>query len=255
MTQAPSRNLDTRTTPSVTPVQSCPGRVDHHRLLRMRPAQSQPVHDHARLRERERQKGPDREQGDQMIGDSAECDQKPRRQHRQDDDALRVDKPAPSVGESAGQKAVGGDHPAKPREIGKAGVGRQCQNAEHRTDRDVVKHPAANHGGHQLRESALVTGLTRLGRADPIGAAQEGDTSQHHRQEADDGRQGALGVGNGRLAKGGHSIADGLNARHGRAAAGKGPHQDPKRSPPSWPRAAVAGASTGTGWPSRQNRS
>ena len=77
MTQAPSRNLDTRTTTSVTPVLTAPAALIAIDFFAVRPAQSPPVHDHARLRERERQKRTDRKQGYQVIGDAAERDQKP----------------------------------------------------------------------------------------------------------------------------------------------------------------------------------
>ena len=101
MTQAPSRNLDTRTTTSVTPVQTAPAALIAIDFRACAPPSAPPVHDHPRLRERERQERPDREQRDQMIGDAAEGDQESRREHRQDEDALRVDEPAASVGEPA----------------------------------------------------------------------------------------------------------------------------------------------------------
>ena len=45
------------------------------------------------------------------------------------------------------------------------------------------------------------------------------------------------------------AVADRLDARHRRAAAGERPHQDPQPTRPSAPRAGAAGATTGSGWP------
>ena len=59
---------------------------------------------------------------------------------------------------------------------------------------------------------------------------------------------------NGRLAEGGDAVADGLDAGHGRAAAGEGSHQDPERRRRRRPAAGAAGGTTGTGRPPASDR-
>ena len=229
VTQAPSVNFETRTTASVIAVQIAPRPLIDHRPRRARAAIATPVLDHPRLRERERQEGPHGEQRDQGIGDPSEDDEQGARQSRQDQDAVRVDQPAAPVGEGVGQEAVLRDHPAEAGEVGEPGVGRQRQHRQHRADRDVVEDPLAHDRRDELRQHALVPRPPGLGGADAIGPAEEGDAGQEDRQQRDDRRQGAARVADRRLAERGDAVADRLDARHRRAAAGERPHQDPQR--------------------------
>ena len=65
--------------------------VDRHRTAGTRTADSAPVLDHPGLREREGKECPDREKGDQAVGDPAEQDEQGTREARQHEDALRID--------------------------------------------------------------------------------------------------------------------------------------------------------------------
>ena len=75
ITQAPSRNLDTRTTPRVTPVESAPAALITIDFLACRPPSrtqctTMPACDSVNAK-----KAPIANKRDQMIGDPAKCDQ------------------------------------------------------------------------------------------------------------------------------------------------------------------------------------
>ncbi len=78
-----------------------------------------------------------------------------------------------------------------------------------------------------MRENALVALLAGRGGADAVGPAEEGDAAQHQHQDRDhDGEREARGI-RGRFAERLHAIAHRLDARHGGAAAGERPQQEP----------------------------
>ena len=141
---------------------------------------------------------------------------------------MRIDQPSAAMGERVGKVAVLGDHPAKTREIGESGIGRERQHDQDRSDGDVVEYALADDGRDKLREDALIAGLARLGGADAIHVAEVCDAGQQKRQQGDDRGECAAGVDDRRVAERADAVADRLDARHRRAAAGERPHQDPE---------------------------
>ena len=114
------------------------------------------VDDHAGLGEREAREHADRVQGDQRAGVTAERDDQPGRDQRQDDDAVRVHEAVAAVGQLARQVAVLRDERRHPREVGERGVGREDQDGEGRDLQHEVHRTVAEHVTANDREQRLV---------------------------------------------------------------------------------------------------
>ena len=115
-----------------------------------------------------------------------------RRQAGQDVDPERVHEPASAGREDPRQKAVLGDETAEPRKVGEAGVGRQREDHQDRTDADVVEQSGSDNGRDQLRQDALIAGDAGLGGTDVVSASKVGDAGQQHDQDPDDRRERPL---------------------------------------------------------------
>src|ERR1700682_5483039 len=94
----------------------------------MRTSLFAPVHDHAGLRKREGQKGADGIKRDKPVGDAAEKDKNAATENRQDDDAVGVHEPPPTVGEVVREIIVLCYGVAEARKISEGGVGGQREN-------------------------------------------------------------------------------------------------------------------------------
>src|SRR5271165_1359257 len=90
-----------------------------------------PVLNHAGLREREGEEGPDGEEGDQVVGDASKTNQQSSRKPGQDENSMRVNQPPAAVGKTPRHEAVLRDDPAETGKIGKSGVRREGQHAKH----------------------------------------------------------------------------------------------------------------------------
>ena len=132
--------------------------VDQRALHPARTAILPPVHDHAGLGERERQKRAHGIERDQPVGHSAEKNQHAATEYRQHHNAVGIDEPPPAVAENVRQVVVLRDGAAEPRKIGKGGVGRKRQNQQNRADRQVVEDSLAKNRGREHGEHALIAG-------------------------------------------------------------------------------------------------
>ena len=207
------------------------GEVDQVRApvgLRSRRHRPAPVNHHAGLRQRECQEGADREQRDQIIGDPAEREQEQARGAREIENADREDEPPAGDREGSRQIAILRDHPAQTRKGDEARIGRQRQHAQERRDGDIVQHALADDRSRELRKNAAIVGLRLVCGADAISCREIRDADQEKAQNNDDRRQCAMAIPDRRIAEFAHPVADRLDARHGGAAAGKGPQQQPE---------------------------
>ena len=87
-----------------------------------------PVDDHAGLRKRKGQKSADGIERYEAIGDTAKKNKKAAAQHRQDNDAIAIDKPPPAVREGVREVVILRDGAAEARKIGESGVGGERKN-------------------------------------------------------------------------------------------------------------------------------
>ncbi len=128
--------------------------VDDHAVQCAFAALSLPVHHHARLREREREKRADGEQRDQPIGDAAKDDQQERSEAYQRNDAVGVKQAAAADLEHVRQVVVHRDGARKTGEVGVRRVRREREHREDRADGEVVEPAAAHDRGGKLRQDA-----------------------------------------------------------------------------------------------------
>ena len=111
----------------------------------------QPVHHHAGLRERKRQKRANRIQRNQPVCHALEQDQDQRRKARQRIDAMREQQPPPAQHKHMRQVVPHRNRPRQPRKTRERRIRAQRkapdQHAAHR--RDVIKPCPAKHRRHQ----------------------------------------------------------------------------------------------------------
>jgi hypothetical protein len=224
---APSINFASSTTTVVVPVTKAPSPFTSAFFTHPGAAVFAPMHDHAGLREREREKRSDRIERDQPVSYTPEKNENTATEYCQHDNSVGVDQPPSAVAENVWQVIVLGDGAAEPRKIGEGGVRGQRQNNEDGADRQIVKGSFAKNRGCEHGEHALVAGLARIGGCDSIHLYEIRDSSEQHGQKKNDCGETALRVLDGRLAEGLYSVADSFYSGQSRAAASEHLEQKP----------------------------
>jgi hypothetical protein len=188
-----------------------------------------PMLDHAELREREGEKRADGVERNEAIGDAAEKYEQRGGEQREDDDAVGVDEPAAAERENVWEIIVVRDRAAEARKIGERGVGGERENEKDRGDGEVVEISAAENGGDEEREQALVAGLARVGGGDAVSSCEIGNSCQKNGENHDDDGERALGIFHGGFAERFDAVTDGFDAGESGATAGESFEQEPDR--------------------------
>ena len=225
MIHAPSCAFVTATTIRTMPVTSAPVPLMAALVSPPGTAKLSPVHDHARLRQREGHEHADHVQRNQRVSVAAEDDEEDAGERAEAENAVREREPVALVHELPRKMAIAGQDRREPGKIRVRGIGRQHED-QHRRGLDEVVGDAAplEDTARQLRDHGFV-----LTRVDLVRVRQQRDPEEHRDRQYrhDDHRRG--GVAGFRRPEGRHAVGDGLHAGHGRAPVGERPQQQQQR--------------------------
>ena len=124
------------------------------------------VHDHARLRQRERHEEADREQRDERADFAAERDEQNAGGEHQHEDPVREHEAVAPVRELPWKEFVARDDARQAREVRERGVGRQRENRRGRDLQEHVERSVPEHLAAHDRQQRLVGAQrgTQMGR-------------------------------------------------------------------------------------------
>ena len=187
-----------------------------------------PVDHHAGLRHGEGHECTDGEEGYQPIGDPFEDDEQQSGRCAEVEDTHREHEAPADNRERGGKETVLGNNSAHPRKIGKAGVRRERQNAQHAPDRQIVEPAVADDSAGELRQHALVSLLSLIHGGDAIHRNEITDAREQDPKDADDRGECAVPVFDVRFTERADPVAHRLHARHCGTTARERPQQSPK---------------------------
>src|SRR4029077_12063778 len=187
----------------------------------MRTTLSPPMHHHAGLRKREGQESSDGIERDEPIGDTAKENEESTTEHREDNDAVRVDQAPAAVPEGVREVIVLRDGAAEAGEIRKGGGGGKREDDENGGDGQIVEIALAKDGGDEHGKKALVPGLAGSGCNDAVSLHEIRNSRQQHGQNKNNHGESALRVLHGGFAESFHTVAYGLDAGQCSATAGE----------------------------------